>query len=308
MSEIDKQRVITVWENGKPVKLKVKETSGKNSSQLFKKEQAAAIQEEDESVPTFARLTTNTNKNMANKIKRKYLKPVVIPIFSALIIGSVLGLIMLKMFVTLDSEPTSGGGDIPISTVEKDKEDQKAQKGSSLVQLEGVQAYVLQAGVFNEEANAVEWKEKYANKKIPTIVWEKNKQFYLFAGIAETEAQANHLSQQLQKNELEVYVKEWQTAGIETDLSNAEHQWLETFQSEWNKSLKLLSTDEKLEIKAWKKIVDAFPKDTEDLSQLNTHIVENLDKLSEDNNKQVQGILLSVWHTYEKTIKKLESK
>lgn len=307
MSEIDKQRVITVWENGKPVKIKVKETSCKHSNQLFRKEQAA-VQEENEPVPTFARLTTNTNKNMANKLKRKYIKPVIIPIFSALLIGSVLGLIMLKMFVTLDSDATSGNDDIPISAIEKDKEEQKLQNGSSIVHVEGVQAYVLQAGVFSEEANALEWKEKYENKNIPTVVWEKDKRFHLFAGIAETESQANHLSQQFKKNELEVYVKEWQTEGIETKLSNVEHQWLAKFQNEWNNSLKLLSAGEELEPKAWKQIVDGFPKDTEKLSQLNSHLEENLNKLSEGNNNQAQAVLLSLWLTYEKTIKELESK
>lgn len=273
---MEKNKAILVEDNGKQLKYKLNDRTNHSAE----KELAAALEDSDDtedSVPVITGL--NKTKNPLNKKKRHifyYLKPIIIAVASAIIIGSILGFGMLRLFVNVEGDVT---GEVPNnnnpSTVAENNE---ATAGSASVQLEPLEAHILQAGIFTEKENAEQWADNYAVEGIQTITWERDNQYFLIAGLASTKEEANTIAAELKKNgSIDLYVKEWTTINGDVELTADEENWLGQFQTMWQESLKNSSGGNTLSTESWSELLAAEPSQKEKLSSLSSSINESLE-------------------------------
>ncbi|WP_373892968.1 SPOR domain-containing protein [Virgibacillus natechei] len=281
---MDKKKIV-IWKVGK--------------SKKDNREHAATLQDsEDDPIPAFARENDHKPPKKQNRLKR--FKPIIVTIITAIAIGSILGVIMLRMFVGIDSDMTESNN-IPAATIDEEDEDSNADIATST--LEQINAYVLQGGVFSDETNAEEWISKYEQAGFPSFIWEQEEKYFLLVGLANTEERAEQFANQLKEHEFDIYVKEWTTEEGEVDLTEEEHEWLQSFHENWQEGLNALENDEGFAVDNWEALIENYPEDSENLAGLK----EKLSDFQESIQAQVKGfeaqhILLQLWQQYSEVI------
>ena len=222
---------------------------------------------------------------------KNVLKPVMLAVIAALIIGSLFGVIMLRMFVTMDGSPELGNNPNPAAvtadeTAEENNDDTSVQDANT-VEFEPVTANVLQGGIFSENENASAWALHFEELDIPVMIWNRDDQYYLFAGVKSTDEEASQAAEELETEELEIYSKEWSTPPLEISLNATEEEWLKSYLSWWNNALSS-SEDTTTQLDQLKK---SIPDGNERLKPLYDEIM-NVNEINEK-------ILLELWHVYE---------
>src|SRR5699024_11682113 len=74
---------------------------------------------------------------------------------------------------------------------------------------------------------------------LPILRWKRDQQFFLFAGIASTNEQAEQMTKTFVDRGLDVYVKEWSIPEIDLQVTEQEYDWLRAFQNQWEKTVKI---------------------------------------------------------------------
>lgn len=236
------------------------------------------------------------NQRITQGKKTAFLKPMIIAVFSAILVGSILGFFMLNMFTNLEGEAESH--EQKPTNVHANPVDQVDNELSS-ASLQGMSAFVLQGGVFSKAENAKEWALKFQQATLPTVIFEKDQQHYLFVGIANTEGEAKKLATTLAEQQFEVYVKEWKTEEIQIELTEEEQHWVKSFQKQWQDTLQSIYTGDDVSLEGWNDLVNSHPLQSEIALQLVDEIHMFYD---EDSGKishiEWQEMLLSTWKMY----------
>lgn len=199
-------------------------------------------------------------------------------VLAASTIGILFGMGMLQMFVTIDD------GSAANSTPEVSQPAVNPNSETNLYQLPILSGYVLQAGVFSERENAIEWQESFTDTNIPALLWEKDGQHFLFAGIYETEDAAKiKASEQIEQ--LELFVKPWSTSEKELELTTEEQEWLTKFHEVWNTTM--VAKDRQ----SFSDLVDNAPN--------SEYINEMIDYIKTDQVENVEQFYLDLIYLYE---------
>ena len=246
------------------------------------KKQAAGLEEQAatiEAVPQPLLPVENTLSKPIGKSKnqKSKLQLVVIATVSAIVLGIIFGAVMLKVLTAFDNS--------------EDAMHTSAQAtGKSVL----MHAYVLQGGVFTEKHNAEKWSKRYQQKGLPALVWKQDNNYYLFAGIAHSEAEAIERAKAIKAKDLDVYVKEWTAPIAKGPFKPGEKSWLDKFQRTWSLSLQGTVNGKAISKKEWVILQEQVPKGTMS-EKLATGISKNLQQLSSPKERNVQQALLSVW-------------
>ncbi|MGY0693178.1 SPOR domain-containing protein [Virgibacillus sp. FSP13] len=284
--------------NGKKTKTSRNDDMKKNG--MIHDEHASTLEESDknERIPTFDRNHSidENDRKYAAKIKRlQNVKPIIVAAVSAVVIGICLGIIMLNMF---DGKGDGGNSEIGYTTTSNtDKNKQNSEQTLSSATLDPIHAFVLQAGVFSTEANASKWSKKYQKAGFPTTIWQRDDQFFLLAGIAETEEQADSLKANFA--DFDIYVKEWNTKETEKQFTQSGNEWILSFTDLWHESLKAISAHETVSAEAWQKLLDGYPKQAEKLSPFVEQLSDSYKKFAETSAANEQIFLIEQWRQFE---------
>ncbi|MGI8317225.1 SPOR domain-containing protein [Halobacillus mangrovi] len=202
------------------------------------KEKKEPILLEDSSEQTVYKLPMKKKNNLQSPVKR-----IAVTALTALIISFGLGFLLLRMFVTLTDETTTGEDVVPAtSNTPVDEQGEVVQS----VNPAAIDSYFIQAGVFTTEEKALEWKMKLTSQSVSSVVWERDGQFYLFAGSAPTKSEADTLAVQLQGYGVETYVKNWVVLKEEGSLSEEEADVMNTLVTQLEQhTLSDMSADER---------------------------------------------------------------
>lgn len=306
-----KDNKITVWMGGKKTTLKRDDHPDERYSiKEFNKDYSAATLEEanGDEVPTFVRRHSEDSNNehyFGRKSRFSSFKPIILASISAIIIGSVLGFFMLNMFVDIDKGLSQQNYTIP-TTVEDDeeatKEDDDKETASdeviSAAQIQSMNAFVLQAGKFGDEANANEMKDKFNQAGFSAMIWLEGNFYYVLAGIANSKNKANQLANELSENQLEVFVKNWGTESSEIKLTEDEISWLKAYNKQWTESLASVNKNENLSEDGWANIVNTIPDDSKNISEFTTFLKKEISELVKANKWQEQRLLLNLWYQF----------
>lgn len=184
------------------------------------KEKKEPILLEDSSEQSVYKLPMKKKNNFQTPVKR-----IAVTALTALIISFGLGFLLLRMFVTLTDETTTGESVVPAtSQTPVNAQEEMVQS----VNPAAIDSYFIQAGVFTTVEKALEWKTKLTSQSVSTVVWERDGQFYLFAGSAPTKSEADTLALQLQGYGVDTYVKNWVVLKEEGSLSEEEADVMDT--------------------------------------------------------------------------------
>src|SRR5699024_3849241 len=143
------------------------------------------------------------NTNIQNRIsasnvrvgkKRNFFREcnlAIVACISTDVIGSFTTWTMIQICGNVEHDVTHTNNQTPVMHEELTKNDNnKQQEQKEHYTLEPIHTYVLQGGVFSEKENAQQLAKKFQKNHINTIRWKRDQQFFLFAGIASTNEQA----------------------------------------------------------------------------------------------------------------------
>lgn len=150
-------------------------------------------------LPKITTFSTNTKKKNGRP-----LGTILISAAFAILIGTTIGVVMLKLVITppsnktVTTEPTEVT-EKPVSTETKTSEG----KNTSAAAIAQLTTYVIQGGVFSSEAGAKETSSSLTSKSVPTQAVEIDGKFYLFLGVADSIEEAKALGAQYKENGVE---------------------------------------------------------------------------------------------------------
>ncbi|MCR1833965.1 SPOR domain-containing protein [Oceanobacillus caeni] len=298
---MDKKKQIIIKENGKVIKQYPKQNI--NSS---KRESAATLHEsDDDPIKTFERKSVLTEATPHKKTsKNPLLKSILTAVVSAILIGGILSVIMFQVLIDVkDGINNQDSSSVPSATQadndkEKTNEDNSANTAeTSNFTLESLHGFVLQAGVFSEKKNAENWAKNFSNSGLPVMIWNRDGQYFLLLGIAETKAQAESIVSQLDDKH-DLYIKEWETKQGNVGLTKDEQEWLLAFQQKWEDNVKQsynISKDN------WAELPKVNSSDKLE------PLVNRIEQLKSDSGLKGQKYLLDLMFEYEKVINKAGS-
>jgi len=286
---VDKNKAVLVEKNGQQLKYKLDDRTINATNDL---EQAAALEKDsEEAVPVITGIQ-KSKKIIKNQKRKSNVKPVFSAIASAAIVGSLLGFFMIRMFVNVEADNAGQAlnNTIPVSGTNGEAE----ATAVSSVELEALHAHVLQAGIFSEMANAEESAADFEAKGIPVMIWERDNQFFLLAGIGETNEQAKVMAEEMkQDHSIDIYVKEWSTNSGTQELTASEQEWISQFQGVWQESLTTWTEQHTFSKEKWAQLISSQPEETEIL----TPVVTAINNITEQDSSAIQ--LLKSMYAFE---------
>src|SRR5699024_9828948 len=122
---------------------------------------------------------------------------------------------------------------------------------------------------------------------------------YLLTGIADTEEQAKKIAASIKEQNMDVFVKEWQTSPTDTDLNKEEDAWLGVFEKQWQDTLKSVSKQEGILASGWEQLIKEQTENSEKLSGFIEEITTVLPEMEKADENKEQNILLTIWQQYE---------
>src|SRR5690625_3948493 len=219
--------------------------------------------------------------------------------FIAILIGLFLGFMMLNMFAKKDN--ITNDRDPQTLAASKDEDVNEQSENKKITTLKQVKAFVIQLGVFSEQKNADTWAKTYEQAGVPSTIFQRDNQYYLFTGVANSEERAKEFAEKLSKQDIEVYVKEWVTNEKEIELTDEENKWIQLFQEQWLATLSSLSKQEGILLNDWKKLIENYPQHSDNITLLVEEIRPMFDHEAETKNDfSLHNDLLNMWKIYEK--------
>lgn len=308
---MDKRKTIIVWMDGKKTKITKNKNAAKHEQpSFFTKEQAATTEDnsENDQIPTYIRQNTLENEVPFKKGKNqkgKTYKQILFSAISAILLGVGLGVLMLNMFTNIDnnavgekinpvSEKTSG---------EPNNSDGKAAVAdTSTYKIKSLDAFVLQAGIFNNESNLKVVQDKFSQAGFLTMVWKRDNQYYLFANIGVTKDQTDTKKARYKELGLDTYAKEWSTGEKEIELTKAEYEWLENYHNLFNNSLKSVSNNKSLPSADWNKWIESHPDAGEKTASFYEKVKGLKNDIEDADETTSPIVLLKLWDQFATTI------
>lgn len=206
--------------------------------------------------------TKLTKNNFVHLVRtHKRLKQALVAICSSLVLGLTFGLIFLSM--VKQEEPPSAST-LHLKTT--DTETVQTEK-----QVESLQFYVVQAGVFTEEVNANKWGEQFTALAYPAVTWERDDQYFVLTGLALSETAARKQAEQLVANDLDVFVKQWEITAKHDDWTDVDVQYIRNFLDVWHEAV-----DSGVDISIWGEVTDVSGISKE-MSTFNEKIEQKVD-------------------------------
>lgn len=281
---MNKKKDIIVWDQFDKVK-SIESNSEKNK----------------ESIPAYTRNYEEDDRNNVLNItsKIKTFKPIMIAIFSALLIGSVLGFMMLNLLTQLNDDSDHLEPEVSKTAVSNEQKLSNSEEIQKFT-LKSMSGQVIQVGVFSKTENANEWIETYKQAGFPTTLWERDGQYFLFAGIAETKEDANKLRTNITSNDFDAFIKEWQTKEYEIELLPVDYEWLTAFQELWHETLHSVSVQEGINTNNWHNLIEQADKKSEKVINLSEEIQSLINHDFKEDTLLEQKVLLEVWQKFEK--------
>ncbi|MEK4301164.1 SPOR domain-containing protein [Oceanobacillus sp. FSL W8-0428] len=243
-------------------------------------ESAATVENEQEE-PDFSTLSAVNSMNKGKPLRKINIiwKAILVSGVSAIFVGTIIGFILFRMFVQVDTPASAGNptqGTTPVAQPEKEEAESDIVTGS----LDSLETYIIQAGIFSELENADPLIESLTSLDIPTVFLEKDGQFYLMAGVGPSEDAVKSLAASLANNQADLYVKKWSTEAREIEMTEAESAWITEFQSFFDEQLKQADLNQPIADEEITALVDKAPEGADRIAELVTSLTEMMGKPS----------------------------
>lgn len=157
-------------------------------------------------------------------------KQALIALSSSLLIGITFGLIFLSM---VKQEEPAMANTLHMTTTD----DEENTTDVNTYAIESFYFYVVQAGVFSEEENAQALVDELHALSYPAYIWERENQYFVLAGIEQTEERAGTLTDKMKEDGIDVFVKQWDMEVKASQFSEEDIVFLQNFLDLWNETV-----------------------------------------------------------------------
>lgn len=210
--------------------------------------------------------TTHFNRKTNIKLNRT-VKQIILAASSALLIGISFGFITLYMSKQAEQQPATILNEATV-------EDEKAN--GNTIELESVNAYVVQGGLFSARENADNAGKKFEPAQVPTFVWEREGEYYLLAGIFSNEQVAKKQSKKMNDEGIDVFVKQWETTSKSVSIGESDVSFLKAMIELWNESLQLIDSGENIQFAKWEEVLDKHTNLSESVQLFKEKTIDNV--------------------------------
>ncbi|WP_394217922.1 SPOR domain-containing protein [Halobacillus trueperi] len=182
----------------------------KNEVVRTQKEQAAAVEEDKEDERPATRVYHIPFKK--KRFSSTSVRPLITTALTALFVSLGLGFLLLRMFVSLTDSSATGTETVPASGEANTDTEVVTSQDEPAAELPAGPAqtfdtYIVQAGAFSTEGKANEWQSKLTALLVPSLVWQRDGQYFLFVGSAPNKQEADQIADRLAGKSIETYVK-----------------------------------------------------------------------------------------------------
>ncbi|QIZ10073.1 SPOR domain-containing protein [Priestia megaterium] len=147
-------------------------------------------------ITTFSSSSSNSKKKNGRP-----LGTILISAIFAILIGTTIGVVMLKLVITTPTDKTVVTEPTVVTEKPANTTETKTTEGkNSSAAISQVTAYVIQGGVFSSEAGAKETSSSLDSKGIPSQSVEMDGKYFLFLGVADSIEAAKALGAQYKEN------------------------------------------------------------------------------------------------------------
>lgn len=222
-------------------------------------------------------------------------KQLLFSLFASFFIGTMLGTFTLHMSKQDEKSYTT----MLNTTVAEVQDD------TTLKNIDSIQVYVVQGGMFDKKENATELSKSLENKSVPILNWQRDETYYLFLGIANTLEEADKLAAKRKQDGLDVYVKEWEVGGATHTISETDHNWLLLFIEQWKKSLDTSVKGNGIRIKEWTDLTKKGSRLSEKMAAFSDRIRSDVQQMEKQKmtEREEQQFLMQLLYDYETAIK-----
>lgn len=291
---MSKRRPIIVWKNGKKTKMRRLKINDNKPKHSFKKDS----DEKNNRKPDSFIHPISISKNRHNKQRvSKRVKTVIVAFLSAIIIGTILGFIMLHMMTNINGSYRAD------SSTNVNEVKSNSANATTSIELEEMNAYVVQAGVFSETSNAKEWAITYEEAGLQTVTWEREDHYYLLIGLTSTLEEARQLEIELQSYGFDFFIKEWKTNSQKINTTDEESQWIEAFQTKWQETLKNIYEENELTVDGWQQLLREAPSENQysNVHEILAYYFKESD-MQHASEHEIQIMLLNMWKEFEQVL------
>jgi stage II sporulation protein B len=148
--------------------------------------------------------TSILKKSLQKKQPSGPIKSLLFSILLAIIIGTSFGFLVLKLVISEAKVEVNQVTTIPQETT-SDKKNTVGTTGA--LQLQPINTYIVQGGVFSSVDSANIEAEKVRQKGVPAQIIEVNGQAFLFLGLADSIDKAKAIGTSMKENDIEVFAK-----------------------------------------------------------------------------------------------------
>lgn len=177
------------------------------------KEQAAAVEkpkEEEQSTTPVYKLPHKKNRASNTPVR-----PLITTALTALFVSLGLGFLLLRMFVSLTDQNATGNETVPVTGPSEANTESAGEQSNEEGAITGMpdgtpqtfDSYIVQAGAFSTESKAKEWQSRLTAQLIPSVIWNRDGQYFLFVGSSESKQGAELIAARLAEKSIETYVK-----------------------------------------------------------------------------------------------------
>lgn len=233
----------------------------------------------------------------SNKRKQSFwskYKSLLISSITAILIGSFLGIIMLRMFVDIDPEEVAFDASATNTNNQPVSVSSAESEQAENYQSEEYTFFVTQAGVFSSEAAASQLVQELKEEQIDGMIWPRDNNYHVFVSVTSTNEASKEFTAETFSSSDEMYSgKEWRMSGTAATLTDDEKQWITKLED----SLEQMIAGE-IDKEAIKQLLSRELSNQSEVIEKMRSSLESLQAL--ENEQKIQVTVLQILYLYEK--------
>ncbi|MBM7541785.1 SPOR domain-containing protein [Amphibacillus cookii] len=274
-------------EKKKQISIKLSDQSKVSIDENLTKETAASLSDLDHYPPDVEPYTYGLHSSKKPIIKKTFWVKFIVTAFAAITIGMGFGMTFIYIFTGEKEEPAANQE--PTHSFE-DQENQSASTADLKV-LDGLSAYVIQAGAFAMQEQAEQFQIDLSNRDYSAVVWQTDNDYRVFVGVYQSESEAKQAAERL---DIDTYIREWQTDQYDMAVTDDEYQWLTSFSELWQQSLSGITEQVEQNWQQW--LTVDHHAESEQVLQFHQQVEELLQEI---NSSQSTTLLIELWFIYD---------
>ncbi|QGH35179.1 hypothetical protein GI584_14480 [Gracilibacillus salitolerans] len=298
---MDNKKQISVQINQNKTDSSDRKSTNQSTLEDYIRENHHPVMDEDQVFKRKYTPDTNAfNRSQKPSFWSKY-KSFLLSAITAIVIGSFLGFLMLKMFVDLDPEEvafdqnTSNGQAVTATSDQSDEEENDTAnvQAQEAFQSKAFDFFVAQAGVYSNEDAANQLVQELKRDQIESMVWPRDENYHVFVSIKSTHEASKQFTASAFPSSYELYGgKDWHINSSSISLSEEEQVWLTDLEGILDQMIE--DNIDQAAIDQW--LADEPSSISEEVQTLSTEI-ESIKTTEDEQSSQV--ILLKILNQYE---------